>query len=99
MQLPEHPLGTQHTSPEVQMAPDAVQLQGFDTPQVSATETLHWLPQLLAGVQHMAVVALHSSPFGHPAVHWTCWPQLLVTVSPPQSPAQAAFVGVQHAFS
>jgi hypothetical protein len=64
-------------------------------PQESFTLRLHWLPQLLAGVQQVPLEP-HSSPTGQGPLHWTCILQLLVKVMPPQRPAQGLF-GTQHA--
>jgi hypothetical protein len=94
VQLPVQPVDTQQTSADVQTAPVA-QEQGSGTPQLSATETLHAFPQRLVGVQHMLLV-LHSSPAWQVPLHWICWPQLSRTVTPPQRPAHASFVGMQH---
>jgi hypothetical protein len=66
-QLPEQPLTVQHVSLLVQTAPPE-QLHAWGTPHESATETLHWFAQLLAGVQHL-LLDPHSSPFGQPPEH------------------------------
>jgi hypothetical protein len=91
------PVTVQHVSAEVQVAPP-LQLHDWGIPQLSATETLHWLPHSLAGAQHEWLL-LHSSPAWHPAPHVTCWPQLFVTVTPPQRPAHAMLFGVQQRLS
>jgi len=97
MQLPEQPLGVQHVSADVHVAPLA-QLHDCATPQLSATETLHWLAHRFMGTQHEWLL-LHSSPAWHPALHETCCPQLFVTVTPPQRLAHASLLGVQQTFA
>ncbi len=66
-QLPEQPVLVQQVLPLVQTAPPA-QLQGWVTPHESATETLHWLPQLLVGAQHLPA-DVHSWPLAHSPLH------------------------------
>jgi hypothetical protein len=91
---PVQPVGVQHVLLEVQMATPE-QPHVCWTPHVSGTEILHWLPHWLVGAQH-APPGVHSWPPGHPPVHCTCWPQLFVTVTPPQRPAQALLFGMQQ---
>jgi hypothetical protein len=94
MHGPVQPVRVQHVFPGVQMAaPEQPHVCG--TPQESGTEMLHWLPHWLVGEQHPPP-GLHSCPAAHPPVHCTCWPQLFVTVTPPQRPAQALLLGEQQ---
>jgi hypothetical protein len=96
MQGPVQPLCVQQVLLLKHVAPPE-QLQGCETPQLSATDVLHKLPHWFTAKQHEPA-ELHSWPAAHPPVHCTVCPQLFVTVKPPQCPEQGvALSGEQQA--
>lgn len=93
VQLPAQPVLVQQVFALVQVAPPE-HPHDCAMPQESATETLHWFPQLLVGVQH-APFEPHSWPFEQPPVHSTVSPQLSRAL-PLHMPLQGDW-GVQQA--